>query len=71
MPANGSRKNPGATGANGLTEEGFSLRAVWLLLVQMVSMTGVAPLPATIVDGEKVAVAPGGRPVALKVSVSG
>jgi hypothetical protein len=37
----------------------------------MVSITGVAALPAGIVAGEKVAVAPDGRPVALKVNASG
>jgi hypothetical protein len=71
MPANGSSKNPSATGANGPPEKSLSLRAVWLLLVRIVSVTGVAALPAGIVAGEKVAVAPGGRPVALKVNASG
>ena len=70
-PASGSSRNPSAVGANGLPKEGFSLRAVWLLLVWMVSVTGVAALPAGMVAGEKVAVAPGGRPVALKFTGSG
>jgi len=59
MPANGSSKNPSTTGGKGPPEKGFSLRAVWLLLVWMVSVTGVAALPAGMVEGEKVAVAPG------------
>jgi hypothetical protein len=37
----------------------------------MVIVIGVAPLPAGIVAGEKATVAPGGRPVALKVTASG
>jgi hypothetical protein len=71
MPASGSRRNASATGANGLREEGFSLRAVWLLLVWIVSVTDVAALPAGMVAGEKVAVAPGGRPIALNVTALG
>ena len=69
IPANGSSRNPSATGAKD-PPEGFSLRAVWLL-VWMVSVTGVTALPAAMVAGEKVAVAPVGRPVALKVNASG
>jgi hypothetical protein len=37
----------------------------------MLSITVVAGLPAAIVAGEKVAVAPGGRPLMLKRIVSG
>ena len=55
MPANGSRENPSATGANGPPEKGFSSRAAWLLLVWIVSVTGVAALTVGIVAGEKVA----------------
>jgi len=58
MPANGSSRNPSATGAKGPPEGGFSLRAVWLL-VWIVRVTGVTALPAAMVAGEKVAVAPG------------
>jgi hypothetical protein len=47
------------------------LCAVWLLLVWMVSVTDVAALPAGIVAGEKVAVAPEGNPDAVKVTASG
>ena len=70
MPASGNRRNPRATGAKGPPEEVFSLRAVWLL-VWMVRVTDVAPLPAGMVAGEKVAVAPGGNPSALKLTGSG
>ena len=35
------------------------------------SVIGVGALPAAMVAGEKVAVAPVGRPLALKVNVSG
>src|SRR5258708_34051669 len=71
MPASGSSRKPRATGAQGPPERGFSLCAVWLLLVWMVSVTDVAAPPAGIVAGEKVAVAPEGNPDALKVTASG
>jgi hypothetical protein len=48
-----------------------SLCAVCGLIVWMVMVTGVGSLPAGIVAGEKVAVAPAGKPVALKASASG
>jgi hypothetical protein len=60
------------TGAMGLPEKGFSLRSrAWLELVWMLSVTAVAGLPAATVAGEKVAVAPGGRPLTLKLIASG
>ena len=67
IPAKGSSRNPRATGAKGLAEEGFSLRAVWLV-VWMMRVTEVAALPAGRVAGEKTAVAPVGNPDAVKVS---
>ena len=45
--------------------------AVCWLTVWMVMVTGVDPLPAGTVAGEKVTVAPVGKPVALRVSASG
>jgi hypothetical protein len=69
-PANGSSRNPRVAGASGAPGKGFSLRAVWLL-VWMVRATEVGPLPAGIVAGEKVAVAPGGNPNTLNVTALG
>lgn len=70
MPANGNRENPSASGANGQPEKDPPLRCL-----VVAGLNGecdrVAALPAGIVAGEKVAVAPGGRPVALKVSTLG
>ena len=51
---------------------GCSLRAaVVVFAVWMVSVTGVTALPAAMVAGEKVAVAPVGRPVTENVIASG
>ncbi len=69
MPAIGSSSK--ATAIVPSDPPGFASRAVCGLMVWMVMVTGVAPLPAGIVAGEKVAVAPAGKPVALKVTASG
>ena len=50
---------------------GFTSRTVCELIVWTVITTGVVPLPAAIVAGENVTVAPAGKPVALRVSGSG
>ena len=62
----GSKSNPQASEAKGSRPEGFLCFPVWLL-VWIVSVTGVTGLPAAIDAGENVAVAPGGRPLMLKV----
>jgi hypothetical protein len=63
MPAIGGNRKASAIEPSGPPRKGFALCAVCWLTVWMVMMTGVDPVAAGRVAGEKVAVAPGGKPV--------
>ena len=63
MPASGSRSRPSSTGESLEPIAGVTARAV---AVWMVSVTVCAPLLTPMLLGEKVAVAPGGRPAVVK-----
>ena len=64
MPAIGNNRKASAIQPSDPPRKGFALCAVCWLMVWMVMVTGVAPLPAGIVAGEKAT-------VALKVRASG
>jgi len=64
MPSKGRSRKPNATDPVWPRVKEFPLLAVCVLAVWILRLTEVAAEPAAMVAGEKVAVAPTGKPVA-------
>ena len=75
MPAKGSRRSANAYGASLLAAPPRGLPAGCDLAVVcgvwMVNMSDEVPAPDAMLDGEKIAVAPVGRPLVVSVTVAG